>query len=139
VARTHEVLFPLNTPASANAALNRLLNTLNAAAAQGIAFTACITADKKGGAQNRQVWFDGALAAPAPAHMAELDAILPGQLVTDQLGQPMAEAPVVVLITFNPDCPLAGGPPVGQASRLLRPSDQAYEAGGTPALQAYFG
>jgi hypothetical protein len=49
VARIHSELFPLNTPASANAALNRLLNTLNdAAGKQGIALTAHITADKKG-------------------------------------------------------------------------------------------
>ncbi len=103
VARIHEALFPLSTPGSANTQLKRLLDQINTAAkAQGVSLRAEITADKKGGAKGRWVWFEGALAAPAPAYAAELAAIPAGQLVTDQRGLPEGEAPVVVLLTFNP-------------------------------------
>ncbi|TCT19747.1 pentapeptide repeat-containing protein [Thiobaca trueperi] len=102
VARIHETMFPLSTPASANAALNRLLRTINdAAETQGLALRAEITADKKAGPANRFVWFDGPLPAPAPAYTGELNAIPAGQLVTDQRGLPQESLPVVVLMTFN--------------------------------------
>ena len=103
VAHIHETMFPLSTPASANAALNRLLRTINdAAETQGLALRAEITADKKAGPAKRFVWFDGPLPAPAPAYTGELNAIPAGQLVTDQRGLPQESLPVVVLMTFNP-------------------------------------
>ncbi len=103
VSRIHEALFPLSTPASANTALNRLLRTINEVAkAQGLALRAEITADKKAGAANRWVWFEGPLPAPTLAYTGELNAIPPEQLVTNQRGLPAGDLPVVVLITFNP-------------------------------------
>ncbi len=103
VARIHATMFPVSTPASANAGLNRLLRTINdAAQAQGLALRAEITPDKKAGPAKRFVWFDGPLPAPAPAYTGELNAIAPGQLVTDQRGLPQEFLPVIVLITFNP-------------------------------------
>jgi nucleoside phosphorylase len=102
VADIHEKLFPQNSPASANASLNRLLRQINEAAkTHGISLRAEITADKKIGAKNRWVWFEGMLEAPAPAYTSELDAIPPTQLVPDQRGFPVDELQVVILLTFN--------------------------------------
>lgn len=60
VACIHEQLFPLATTASANSSLNRLLALINKAAIQaGLTLSAKITQDKKAGASNRYVWFEG--------------------------------------------------------------------------------
>ncbi|MDR2106396.1 MAG: pentapeptide repeat-containing protein [Coriobacteriales bacterium] len=91
----------LNTTQSANAQLNRLLKTINEAARRSkVSFEACITPNKKAGAKNRWVWFEGPLLA-APETLAEdLDGIEPGLLV-EQRAIPWRERPVVVLMTFN--------------------------------------
>ncbi|WP_295429486.1 pentapeptide repeat-containing protein, partial [uncultured Thiodictyon sp.] len=105
VARIHEDLFPASTPAGANASLKRLLRAINeTAAAQGSALRVAIDTNKKAGAANRRVWFEGPPApAPAPglAYTGELNAIPPAQLVTDQRGLPAGDLPVIVLLTFN--------------------------------------
>jgi WD40 repeat protein/nucleoside phosphorylase len=103
VARILETLFPVSTISSANSSLNRLLNTINRAAqSQGIAFEAKITADKKAGAANRWVWFEGPPPPPNPAHTSELNSIPPDQLITDQQGYFLtSDLPIIVLITFN--------------------------------------
>ena len=101
VIRIHESLFPLNTRASANASLNRLLKTINDAAAHAdISLRAHITKDKKAGPANRWVWFEGALPDPGPAHTSALNAIAPELLIEDQQGL-IINLPVVVFITCN--------------------------------------
>ncbi|MEN6619930.1 MAG: hypothetical protein ABFD50_00035, partial [Smithella sp.] len=102
VARIHKKLFPLSTTASANSSLNRLLNAINEAAEKkGITFKVKITEDKKAGAANRYVWFEGPPPDPEPAYRGELNSISPERLVTDQKGYFPSERPVIVLITFN--------------------------------------
>jgi len=125
VARIHQALFPLNAPASANASLNRLLNSVNEAADRaGIVFSAKITADKKGGAVKRWVWFEGPLAVPAPAYTSELNGIPSGQLL-DARGLPEEMSPVVVLLTFN----------TNESAAVIR----EFHPQGTPATQTLDG
>ena len=102
VADVHQALFPAaKAVGSANAQLNRLQSEVNAAAEkQRIPLAIRITADKKPGAQGRWLWFEGSVEAPAPAHTGELNAVPPGQLLSDQRGMPL-DPPVVVLLTFN--------------------------------------
>jgi WD40 repeat protein/nucleoside phosphorylase/uncharacterized protein YjbI with pentapeptide repeats len=101
VADIHQALFPAGTAASANSQLNRLLSTANKAAQeQNIALEIRITADKKGGAPNRWVWFEGGVEAPSGAYTGELNAVPENQLLSDQRGMPL-EPPVVVLVSFN--------------------------------------
>jgi hypothetical protein len=95
-------MFPLLPVGSANTALKRLLDAINKAAdAEQIPLRAEITADKKGGAANRWVWFEGPVPGPALPYTGELSAIPQGQLITDQLGLPQEDRPIIVLITFN--------------------------------------
>ncbi|NCC22586.1 MAG: hypothetical protein EOM26_09000 [Alphaproteobacteria bacterium] len=102
VARVQAELFPLNTPASANTALQRLLKAINEAAqGAGSPLRAAITSGKKLGPTQRWVWFEGPISDPAPPETGELNAIPPGQLVPDQRGMPAEGCPVVVLLTFN--------------------------------------
>ena len=102
VAVIHESMFELLKPASANAALNRLLNEVNVAAKEnGVPITAHITRDKQGGAKQRWVWFEGPIGAPPRPAASELDAIGEVRLVADQRGLPAGDLPVVVLLTFN--------------------------------------
>jgi hypothetical protein len=102
VARIHEAIYPDSTKNSANAALNRLLREINAAASeQQVALRIEITKDKKAGSAERWVWLEGPPPGPALARLDELDAIPPNQLVTDQRGLPAGDLPVVVLLTFN--------------------------------------
>jgi WD40 repeat protein/nucleoside phosphorylase len=103
VSRILETLFPVSTTSSANSSLNRLLSTINKAAqSQGIAFEAKITPDKKAGAANRWVWFEGPPPPPNPAHTSELKSIPFDQLITDQQGFFLtSDLPIIVLITFN--------------------------------------
>jgi WD40 repeat protein/nucleoside phosphorylase len=103
VSRILETLFPVSTTSSANSSLNRLLSTINKAAkSQGIAFEVKITPDKKAGAANRWVWFEGPPPPPNPAHTSELKSIPSDQLITDQQGFFLtSDLPIIVLITFN--------------------------------------
>ncbi|MFA7241737.1 MAG: pentapeptide repeat-containing protein, partial [Sulfuricellaceae bacterium] len=102
VQKIHQHLFPLSTPASANSALNRLLTLINdSAEKQGVPLQAKVTQNKKAGAAQRWVWFEGLIEAPSPAYTGELNAIPADRLITDQRGLPADDAPVVVLLTFN--------------------------------------
>ncbi len=102
VARIHEQLFPSSTTASANSSLNRLLAAINMAAERkGAAFAAKITQDKKAGAANRYIWFEGPPPDPELPYLAELRSIPAGSLVSDQKGYFPSENPVIVLITIN--------------------------------------
>jgi hypothetical protein len=102
VAAVHDAIYPDSTTASANAALNRLLREINQAASkQGFTLRVEITRDKKSGAKQRWIWFEGPPPTPPLARTDELDAIPPGRLVTDTRGIPAGDLPVVVLLTFN--------------------------------------
>jgi WD40 repeat protein/nucleoside phosphorylase len=102
VADIHQRLFSANTPQSANAALSRLINTINrAAVSRKVPLRAMVTADKKGGASKRWVWFEGSASAGVSPVMSELNAIPRDRLVENQRGMPLDTAPVVVLITAN--------------------------------------
>ena len=102
VADIHQRLFSANTPQSANAALSRLVNTINRAAeGRKVPLRAMVTADKKAGASKRWVWFEGSASAGVSPLMSELNAIPRDRLVENQRGMPLDAAPVVVLITAN--------------------------------------
>lgn len=102
VQKIHAQLFPLSAPASANASLNRLLKIINDSAAKhGVPLKALITENKKAGAAQRWVWFEGPIDAPAGTYTGELNAIPAARLITDQRGIPANEPPTVILLTFN--------------------------------------
>ncbi|MFH0783439.1 MAG: hypothetical protein V2B20_16005 [Pseudomonadota bacterium] len=83
VSRILETLFPLSTTASANSSLNRLLAAINKMAKErGLSFEVRITTDKKAGAANRWIWFEGPTPGPGPAHTSELNSIRPDQFGT---------------------------------------------------------
>ncbi|MDR0591708.1 MAG: pentapeptide repeat-containing protein [Bifidobacteriaceae bacterium] len=99
VARLHAEMFPLVTTNSANNALRKLLRAIDEAAkAANSQLRACITDSKKGGAEQRWVWFEGiALADPEPA-AEDLAGLDPDSLI-DPPGR-LLTAPVV-LVTCN--------------------------------------
>jgi nucleoside phosphorylase len=101
VADIHRGIFELSTTASANAALNRLIREVNeAAAANGVAITMCITAAKKR-PDKRWVWFEGPDGVTPRAATGEFDSIPAARLVPDQRGLPADLLPVVMLFTYN--------------------------------------
>lgn len=96
-------LFPQSTEgnkASANVAINRLINRINDVfAVGGSKVRLTITADKKAG-DNRECWFETELVEFPIPFTPQLDAIPENQREQDQLGQPLIEVDIV-LITFN--------------------------------------
>jgi WD40 repeat protein/nucleoside phosphorylase len=101
VVEVHQALFSANSTHSANAALSRLIHTINRAAETGgIPLRIVITTDKKAGAQRRWVWFEGSVNADVSPMTSELNAIPADHLVNDQRGIPL-DTPVLVLLTFN--------------------------------------
>ena len=100
VADLFGALFPASTTASANAALNRLIATVNEAArANGQPLTIAITADKKAGAAKRWVWCEGEGEGPVP-YTNDLESVRPELRQTGQ--RAVAVGAPAVLMTFNP-------------------------------------
>lgn len=100
VSEVHARLFPASSTASANAALSRVINTVNQAAkTANVPLEMKITAIKKSGAQNRWVWFEGEPGQAGTPETRELNAIPEKQLVQNQRAMPLGAT--VVLITFN--------------------------------------
>ncbi|XSS51603.1 pentapeptide repeat-containing protein [Propionibacteriaceae bacterium Y1923] len=98
----HNHLFPLIETDSANRALARLRKAFNEAAKdQSVAVVMRVSANKRGGAAARSVWFAGPVAAPESALAPELDAARRRSLVESQRGMVATDLPVVVLITYN--------------------------------------
>ncbi|GGJ56133.1 pentapeptide repeat-containing protein [Deinococcus roseus] len=98
----HTKLFPLAQLASANTMLNRLLSDLNKHfTQQNLPIEARITQNRKAGARNRQVWFEGEIQVPAPFTTLEYLALnnqpllpLEGQVLYGQRQR-------ILLVTFN--------------------------------------
>jgi len=66
VAKILETLYPMDNAQSANKNLNRMITDFNECAQNmGVRIQCCITKEKKGGALNRFVWFEGYIATPA--------------------------------------------------------------------------
>ncbi|HMR50666.1 MAG TPA: NACHT domain-containing protein, partial [Arachnia sp.] len=98
----HRTLFPLAEVDPANNSTRKLRKAINEAAKkQGVTLVACISRGKKGGADNRWFWFEGASIPPGLARTSELDSIPEERLVRDQRGR-NAGPPTIVLLTFNP-------------------------------------
>ncbi|GAB5467666.1 MAG: hypothetical protein Kilf2KO_06960 [Rhodospirillales bacterium] len=96
----HAALFPLSTTASANAALNRLLTTLNKVArAREVPVEVKITADKKGGPTRRWVWCEGEATLDAVPYTGDLYAVPENRRQRSQRG--LAIGRPLVLMTFN--------------------------------------
>jgi WD40 repeat protein/nucleoside phosphorylase/uncharacterized protein YjbI with pentapeptide repeats len=101
VAALTEVLFPAaGSPASANASLNRFIATVNRVATENaVQAELHITANKRGGAAKRKVWFEGEIDTPASPLTGDLVRVKPELRKTDQTGIVLG-APVL-LVTFN--------------------------------------
>ena len=101
ISEIQKKLFPFVQTDSANNATQKLRKTINKAAKkQEINLTALITRAKKGGAENRWFWFEGAPVPPLLARTSELDSIPEERLVRDQHVR-NAGLPTIVLLTFN--------------------------------------
>ena len=100
VGTIHERLFGLNGTASANRALARLVEEVNASAlAKGRSLRMCLSPLKRGGASARSVWFEGPETSAPIAVTDELDALTTAQIV-DQFAVDTT-APTAVILTFN--------------------------------------
>ena len=101
----HDELFPSNTPASANAALNRFITQLNTALATSkSAVRLNITADKKLGAAHRTVWLETDVQPLPKATASELARVeSENNLEMEQRGISLTSDNRVVLLTFNPN------------------------------------
>lgn len=101
VSDVHKALFPMATLASANTQLNRLISELNHAAEDHqLPLKVAITANKKAGAQNRQVWFEGEVTTAAHFRTDELASLSKSSLVSPK-GQPLIQHPKLLIVTCN--------------------------------------
>ncbi|MDR3361221.1 MAG: NACHT domain-containing protein, partial [Bifidobacteriaceae bacterium] len=100
VADVHRELFPMSSVSSANTTLRRVVGAINeAASAAGRPFKACVSPNKKAGAEKRWVWFEGPDQRLPVPDTPDLAGIEPNSLIEAPPGR-LLSAPVV-LISFN--------------------------------------
>ncbi|MCC2956434.1 NACHT domain-containing protein [Massilia sp. IC2-477] len=97
----HETLFPLADTTSANAQLEKLLNTIETAAQQNsLNIKAAFRGGRNKNIANQRLYFVG-VQPDLKADVEGLRAIEPSRLIPGQVGQVVVGARNVVLVTFN--------------------------------------
>ncbi|MFT3943256.1 MAG: NACHT domain-containing protein [Ancrocorticia sp.] len=95
-------LFPYVKTASANNGIAKIVREINDAADEaGIPVRFEKTANKKAGAKDRWLWFEGPEPAPELSRTAEIDSIPAGKRIADQRGIDPEGLTRVLLLTFN--------------------------------------
>ena len=95
-------LFPYVTTGSANNGITKIVKAVNAAAERyGVPVRLEKTANKRAGASDRWLWFEGPEPAPALARTSEIDNIPANELISGQRGITPGERPRILLLTFN--------------------------------------
>jgi hypothetical protein len=101
VAQIHEKLYSMNTMQSANKNLSTLIKEFNEYAQDaGVSIRCCITQEKKGGAANRLVWFEGTESNHADPMFDDYDSV---SVLLDNMAIDIIERFIVIMAYWNPN------------------------------------